>query len=188
MLNSRLHVDRATCVKCLYVLQIFWLNCFLFFVFLLLSFEHVICYILYFIFQMLVICWICGSKIFSSALWLVFSCCSHNHSMKIFTFGDVHSVFLLEGHAFGGKSKNTAPRSVFQRFSPMSSKRFVVLYFAFKKMIYYFIFDCAEFLLLLTWAFSSHSEWGLLFVEVPRLLLVMVFLLWSTSSRVHTLQ
>ena len=55
-------------------------------------------------------------------------------------------------------------------------------------MIYYFIFDCAEYLLLLTWAFSSHSEWGLLFVEVPGLLLVMVFLLWSTSSRVYTLQ
>ena len=96
--------------------------------------------------------------------------------------------FLLEGHAFGGKSKNTASRSVFQRFSPVSSKRFVVLYFGFKKMIYYFIFDCAEYLLLLTWAFSSHSEWGLLFVEVPGLLLVMVFLLWSTSSRVYTLQ
>lgn len=84
--------------------------------------------------------------------------------------------------------KNAAPSSVFQRFSPMSSKRFVVLYFAFKKMIYCFIFDFAEFLLLLTRAFSSHSEWGLLFVEVPGLLLVVVFLLWSMSSRVHALQ
>ena len=35
--------------------------------------------------------------------------------------------FLLESHAFGVKSKKAAPSPVFQRFPPMSSKRFVVL-------------------------------------------------------------
>ena len=75
---------------------------------------------------------------------------------------------------------------MFQRFPHVSSKRVVVLYFAFLKMIYYFIFDGTEFLLLLMWAFCSQGERGLLFVKVPGPLLV-VFLV-EHELQVYTLQ
>ena len=74
--------EASVCIFCEFSDWIVWVFfcCFFFLTVVLWAF------LLYFIFQMLVICWICGSKIFYSALWLVFSSCSHNHSMKVFTF------------------------------------------------------------------------------------------------------
>jgi len=181
MLNSHLHVGHAPPVKCLFVSSVNFLTelfGFFFLFFLLLSFEHS-CYILY------SRCWLfvgyVAQRYFLPLCGLSFHAVHIITAWKFLLLVTSSQFFLLEGHAFGVKSKNAAPSPVFERFSPVSSKRFVVLCFAFLKMIYYFIFDRAEFLLLLTWAFCSQGEWGLLFVEVPGPLLV--FSLWSTNSR-----
>ena len=116
-----------------FLIGLFGVFC-LFVCFLLLRFEHS-SYTLY------SRCWSCvgyvAGRYFLPLCGLSFHPLHRGTAWKLLLLVKSSQFFLLQGHAFGVKSKNSSPSPRFQRFSPVSSKSFVVLHFTFKSMIHF---------------------------------------------------